>query len=259
MPSAAVRAAGLMRRYGVSEIRRGYAAWKETQERVKHAQAVGFLGCDSASGKDRTVIVHAPCEALIDQGRRIGSDPVGYRCSRDAAWVTTYDGVIRHVCQACHEMQLTEPDRVTFGPPAGDMRKVFEEIRQQIMRSTGGLVQPRTYSPEAMAQIADKAVGAPVIDRTGPEPRVVGTVTETWAGPKGECMAKVAIDPLARPLTLGDLFMQQGNVFPAGEAVAPEDQALATPLPEVAPGYCPLCGGSGSHRIGCPEKEQSCK
>lgn len=52
------------------------------------------------------------CDGLVDQGRYIGDDPVGYKCSRKAMW---FDERGRLWCAYCYE----NPDRVQFIPPWG--------------------------------------------------------------------------------------------------------------------------------------------
>lgn len=50
------------------------------------------------------------CDALVDQDRYIGSDPVGYKCSRDA--VNEVGGAL--LCEFCREIWLNEPSRLSF-------------------------------------------------------------------------------------------------------------------------------------------------
>ena len=51
------------------------------------------------------------CECLIDQGRYIGLDPVGYHCSNDA--VREHSGGFI-ICAGCLAMLRDAPHRVTF-------------------------------------------------------------------------------------------------------------------------------------------------
>lgn len=55
------------------------------------------------------------CECLVDQNRYIGSDPIGYKCSRPAAHeMECGDGRKFLICAECFQMTLTEPDRIDF-------------------------------------------------------------------------------------------------------------------------------------------------
>ena len=58
------------------------------------------------------------CDALVDQKRYIGEDPVGYKCSREAKWEAP-DGFL--LCDGCLAM-FKDPKqiyRLTFVPPYG--------------------------------------------------------------------------------------------------------------------------------------------
>ena len=59
------------------------------------------------------------CEALLDQGRTIGGDPVGHACGRPAERTfTDQHGVPRYLCQACAADYVAHfadpPGRVTL-------------------------------------------------------------------------------------------------------------------------------------------------
>jgi hypothetical protein len=51
------------------------------------------------------------CDGLIDQGRFIGSDPVGHRCVEPPIVVDRYG---HFICESCEKMLST--GRVTFAP-----------------------------------------------------------------------------------------------------------------------------------------------
>lgn len=55
------------------------------------------------------------CEALIDQDRHIGNDPVpvGYKCMNRAQWITPGPNP-RKICGDCKTINIAEPSRVTF-------------------------------------------------------------------------------------------------------------------------------------------------
>lgn len=58
------------------------------------------------------------CEAMIDQRRYIGTDPVGYKCGNVASGEVAFEGrndlkPVR-VCDRCRAMLESEPERVTF-------------------------------------------------------------------------------------------------------------------------------------------------
>ena len=56
----------------------------------------------------KTITIPLFCDALIDQGRYIGDDPVGYSCMREA--VTRVGGF--DLCARCAAMLIDEPDRI---------------------------------------------------------------------------------------------------------------------------------------------------
>lgn len=64
------------------------------------------------------------CTALIDQDRRIGSDPVGHACFAPATQTHWINGIGFRVCQQCADMLEREPERITFwawkGKPGHD-------------------------------------------------------------------------------------------------------------------------------------------
>lgn len=52
------------------------------------------------------------CDLLIDQGRKIGDDPIGYKCSQDAAY--ELGGYL--VCEECKNIVMENPERLTYPP-----------------------------------------------------------------------------------------------------------------------------------------------
>lgn len=56
----------------------------------------------------------ALCPAYIDQGRYIGSDPVGYKCS-NLVQVIGKSGMTAGLCETCRGMALIKPGRLSFG------------------------------------------------------------------------------------------------------------------------------------------------
>lgn len=73
------------------------------------------------------------CDALLDQGRYIGPDPVGHKCSRPATW-ELYDGHGPLFCDHCRGLWLDprEKHRVTFGPSYG--RTVQQQFYDEFMK-----------------------------------------------------------------------------------------------------------------------------
>lgn len=69
-----------------------------------------------------TITVPYRCDMLVDQGRSIGSDPVGYKCYSPAEW-EAQDYLF---CDSCRRMLATEPHRLTF-PPAGFHGPAYQE------------------------------------------------------------------------------------------------------------------------------------
>jgi len=51
------------------------------------------------------------CDALVDQNRYIGKDPVGYKCMNTAIY-GVYKG--KYLCQDCFEMIMEKTGRVSF-------------------------------------------------------------------------------------------------------------------------------------------------
>jgi hypothetical protein len=80
---------------------------------------VTVVGADGAPLLTRVV-----CDALVDQGRTIDGDPVGYRCTAAATHhiaFTLEDGAtateaIADLCPRCHAMVREETGRVTLTP-----------------------------------------------------------------------------------------------------------------------------------------------
>lgn len=50
------------------------------------------------------------CDILIDQGKYIGNDPVGFACTNEAK----YEINSIHICERCFDLIKLEPSRVTF-------------------------------------------------------------------------------------------------------------------------------------------------
>lgn len=82
--------------------------------------------------------MHYMCEALVDQDRYIGTDPVGYSCSHMGVVEVnhpedqTYGWLL---CNRCNEMSMNEPHRITLrGPKTWEQR---EEAYKQIMKRIG--------------------------------------------------------------------------------------------------------------------------
>ena len=50
------------------------------------------------------------CDALIDQGRSIGDDPIGFKCTKTA----TQRHNERDLCPTCAETLAREPERISF-------------------------------------------------------------------------------------------------------------------------------------------------
>ena len=67
------------------------------------------------------------CDMLVDQGRRVGGDRVGHKCSNPAIMVLGaepegMEGAL--ICRDCHEILLTKPGRLTLSACRG---KVYQE------------------------------------------------------------------------------------------------------------------------------------
>lgn len=83
------------------------------------------------------ITVSFRCEALIDQGRTIGDDPVGHACFREATLtVKDANGLHRYLCGECAIALRTQigaiAARVTL-PPASEeqgavMTRIFENL-----------------------------------------------------------------------------------------------------------------------------------
>ncbi len=71
------------------------------------------------------MVVSLMCEALIDQGRVIGQDPVGYRCSRPATYEILSTGHL--ICDRCRKLILESPELVTLpiGPHGAEVQKAI--------------------------------------------------------------------------------------------------------------------------------------
>lgn len=54
------------------------------------------------------------CDAYIDQGRKIGNDGVGFKCTKIAETQVNIDGVLRSVCMVHRAMIDDETGRVSF-------------------------------------------------------------------------------------------------------------------------------------------------
>lgn len=61
--------------------------------------------------EDDKIYLEYSCQSLIDQGKYIDDDPVGYRCSGKAKW--NYLGYF--VCEKCKDMIQSEPERISLG------------------------------------------------------------------------------------------------------------------------------------------------
>lgn len=66
------------------------------------------------------------CDALVDQKRYIGDDPVGFRCGNHFPAYNACDecskiievtirGTKRDLCERCFEILKSEPSRISFG------------------------------------------------------------------------------------------------------------------------------------------------
>lgn len=78
------------------------------------------------------------CEALIDQGRTIGGDPVGHACLRDATLtVKDANGLHRYLCGECaialHTQIGAIAARVTMPPVSEEQGLIAARIFAQIM------------------------------------------------------------------------------------------------------------------------------
>ena len=60
------------------------------------------------------LVVRPLCEALIDQGRVIGGDPVGHACLADAQETVWLEGLSWRVCASCAALVRVGSNRVTL-------------------------------------------------------------------------------------------------------------------------------------------------
>lgn len=51
------------------------------------------------------------CDALVDQGRHIGDDPVGYKCSNNCEYEDREGHLL---CESCVVLKIKEPHRITW-------------------------------------------------------------------------------------------------------------------------------------------------
>lgn len=77
------------------------------------------------------------CDALVDQDRFIGEDPIGYKCSSNAVYETTINKKDVLICLGCHTIFKEEPDRITFSNYTGIERQ-NELIRKIVGRMEKG-------------------------------------------------------------------------------------------------------------------------
>ena len=54
------------------------------------------------------------CECLIDQGRYIGDDSVGYACSNRVTKKATSEYGTFYLCDSCFELLSKDPLRITY-------------------------------------------------------------------------------------------------------------------------------------------------
>lgn len=84
------------------------------------------------------VIIRLPCDALIDQRRYIGGDPVGHACRNDAEVEyrhPDFPGAYWLVCRECFRMLHEEPERIDLrwgrhegSDPLEDLRAAVNNI-----------------------------------------------------------------------------------------------------------------------------------
>lgn len=73
------------------------------------------------------------CDALLDQNRYIGDDPVGHACSNDAAYETSWiDGASILICESCKEILLSDLKRLTFYTPYTGSKYQEEMVKRFI-------------------------------------------------------------------------------------------------------------------------------
>ena len=69
--------------------------------------------------------VFCMCDVFVDQGRYIGDDPVGHKCTNRATKQFNVNGQEMHICDECLVMWQSNPKRLSFygdaiaNPPAG--------------------------------------------------------------------------------------------------------------------------------------------
>lgn len=69
-----------------------------------------------------------PCEALIDQNRYIGEDPIGHCCTQPAT--KAYNG--HALCASCYDLIQSEPERVHLTPPHAPLEVRIVEWQQLV-------------------------------------------------------------------------------------------------------------------------------
>ena len=83
------------------------------------------------------------CEALVDQDRKVGLDPVGYYCSARAVYRLP-DGHL--LCGRCAVLLDHCPERISFGPgPFGEeyQRNTFGKLLAELCDALGIGFRPR--------------------------------------------------------------------------------------------------------------------
>lgn len=58
--------------------------------------------------------MNPPCEALLDQDRYIGGDPVGHACYNQANFFCLHGGLIHAVCESCFQLVWNDSPRISF-------------------------------------------------------------------------------------------------------------------------------------------------
>jgi hypothetical protein len=71
---------------------------------------------------------------LVDQGRSVGGDPMGYKCSGEASWCSP-DGYL--LCEVCREMLLKEAWRLTI-PRKRPEIEIARELAHWVGHQLGG-------------------------------------------------------------------------------------------------------------------------
>ena len=68
------------------------------------------------------------CDALVDQGRIIGGDPVGHACCMPGtAFIDGY-----FLCQSCEGIYYESPERLTLDPGRRNMS--IDERKAEVLR-----------------------------------------------------------------------------------------------------------------------------